>query len=275
MFDQSAIQELKHADDNRAMSEALHAAFDRNQIALAIPEGYTLESLEGLYPLRQRPRGLMSTNNIESFALYFEKHASAGATVFVGNMTATAVLNLGSPEFPGHADDLAKFAPDKTAAFMALERACGQVGQLNQRDLAEFFEDWSDHIKAFHNDESISNGAAATTVRTVTVDAAKKMTSVEATLEVEHSAMESLRASSSAGKLPTRFDFTCEPYLGMQERKLSVRISIHPTEKTVGFSLRIAVLEAHKQEMQAELADRIHDAINGGPVIIGSYAPSK
>lgn len=42
MFDQTAIQELKHADDNRAMSEALQAAFDRKQIALAIPDGYTL-----------------------------------------------------------------------------------------------------------------------------------------------------------------------------------------------------------------------------------------
>ena len=272
MFDQSAIQELKRADDNRMMSEALHAAFSKGQIALAVPDGYSLESLEKFYPLRQRPRGVMNTDSIESFAAYFEAHASDGATVFVDGMNATAVLNLGNPKEPGHADDLAKFAPEMTAAYTALLKSSNN--QLNQRDLAEFFEDWSDHIQVFHEDEAMPCGAAATTVRTVTVDAAKKMTSTEATLRVERSAMESLKASSSAGQLPTRFTFNCEPYLGMSPRDFSVRISVHPGEKAVTFSLRIAVLETHMQEMVAELADRIHDAIKG-PVIIGSYTPSK
>ena len=272
MLDQSAIRELKHADDNRAMSEALSAALSNGQITLAVPEGYSLESLEKFYPLRQRPRGVMTTDSIESFASYFKAHASDGATVFVNGMNATAVLNLGNPKEPGHADDLAKFAPEMTAAYTALLRASNN--QLNQRDLAELFEDWSDHIQAFHDDELMSNGAAATTVRTVTVDAAKKMTSTEATLQVERSAMESLKASSSAGLLPTNFLFNCEPFLGMSSRDFLVRISVHPGEKAVTFSLRIAVLEAHKQEMSVELAQRIREAIQG-PVIIGSYTPSK
>lgn len=273
MFDQSAIQELKHADDNRAMSEALSAALSKGQITLAVPDGYSLESLEKFYPLRQRPRGVMVTDSIESFAAYFEAHASDGATVFVNGMNATAVLNLGSPKEPGHADDLARFSPEMTAAYTALLKSSNC--QLNQRDLAEFFEDWSDHIQTFHEDELMTNGAAATTVRTVTVDAAKKMTSTEATLQVERSAMESLKASSSAGLLPTRFTFNCDPYLGMSSRNFSVRISVHPGEKAVTFSLRIAVLETHTQEMVIELAQRIRDAIQGGPVIIGSYTPSK
>ena len=64
----------------------------------------------------------MTTSSVAPFAEYVDQHKEPGAAVFVDQdaMTAVAVLNLGTPDQPGHADNIAKMVAKRMAAFAAL-----------------------------------------------------------------------------------------------------------------------------------------------------------
>lgn len=110
--------------------------------------------IEAFMPERIRARGTMQTPFVRDFAAYATQHADAGTTVFVDaqEMAATAVLNLGGPDAPGHADNKAKLTPIKTAAYKALLGITGRP--ITQQDAAEFFEDWVGQLAYFGGGET-------------------------------------------------------------------------------------------------------------------------
>lgn len=272
MFDKDAIKALQEGESITAAATAVQAA----QEVVALPNDFTLHDLEHLQENRRRARGEMSTRFIVPFASYAEQHHEAGATVFVDpeNLTATAVLNLGTPMHPGHADNLARLQLKRTAAYSAL---CTIVqAQRSQVEIAEFLEDW-EQMKCFSYGNEIKRPQAIAAIRKITIDSSRKLESSEQQLGATRSAFESVQASSFE-PLPTTLYFSCKPYSDLEERLFVLRLSILTGDSKPKIMLRIQSPETHAEEMAAELVSLVATAIDPAvaiPVLVGTYRPTK
>ena len=265
------IAAIKASQAITAAAAAVNGALADGSGVTALHEDFKLHDLENYLPFRRRPRGTMATRFIAPFAEYAIAHAGEGATVFVNpdDMTATAVLDLGNVESPGHADSKAKLTPNKTADYAALLQITS--GPRSQQDVAEFLEDWADHVECFNADTSINVPLAIAAVRKITIESAQRIESEEQSMSATRSAFESIKASSQE-PLPTTIQFTCPPYADLNERTFVLRMSILTGERTPKLVLRIQKLETHTEEIANELMLRISDAIGPElPVLVGAY----
>lgn len=239
----------------------------------ALPEHYKLHDVEKWMGSRRRAIGTMKTSSVEDFAAYVEQHSETGATVFVNAeaMRAVAVLNLGEPDMPGHADNTAEFAPKATAAFTAM--LCIANGQpRSQQDVAEFMEDWPSMVSCYNEEGAIPNPKAIAAVRKVTIEAMRKMESQEKQLSASRSAFESVQATSTE-PLPTLIYFETVPFHGLQSRLFVMRLGVRTGGDKPAITLRVQNMEQHNEDMAKELTDLVGDAINTLPVLIGTYNP--
>lgn len=276
MFDKEtliALQEVQ-AIDSACMAISDSITKERKHLA-ALPSDYKLHDLEHYLAGRRRARGLMATANLVSFAEYVTTHAEAGATVFVDQktMSATAVLNLGTSDDPGHADNKAQLTPERTAAYTSLLLHATGAGHT-QKAIAEWMEDWADNIEAFAADGTpIKPPQAVAAVRKITIDAMRKVESAEQALSASKSAFESVQASSTE-TLPALILLSCQPYADLDQRTFALRLGVLTGEATPKVNLRISKFEEHQEQMATELADLITDAFDDGnvPVLLGSYS---
>ncbi len=265
------IVAIKTSHAITAAAAAVSCALADGSGVTALPEDFKVRDLENYLPFRRRPRGTMATRIIAAFAEYAMAHAGDGATVFVdpADMTATAVLDLGSVESPGHADNKAKLTPNKTADYAALLQIT--AGPRSQQDVAEFLEDWAGQVLCFNGADEIKAPLAIAAVRKITIESAQRVESEEQSLSATRSAFESIKASSQ-DPLPTTIYFACQPYADLAERTFVLRLSILTGEKTPKLVLRVQKLDTHAEEMANELVERITDAIGPElPVLVGSY----
>lgn len=273
MFDKEAIQELTKAEATWNANSCIDNAINVNRGALALPDNFGLHDIESYLPNSRRERGTMSTQALPDFAAFAKAHADVGATVFINtkSISATAVLNLGNKEAPGHADHLAAYNPPALAAYAALLQINGRA--LSQQDIAEFLEDWPGLWEALHDNETMTAPATIAAVRNITIEALRKAETSTAQLSATQSTFEQVKASSGANKLPTHIYFKCTPFLGFETRTYVLRLSIHTGEKAPSLKLRIVNKEQHDEELGNELAAKVRDAFgNAMPVHLGSYS---
>ncbi len=276
MLDKEAVKALQHSVGIQQASEAVTIAFHEQAPILGLPDHYEVHDLEKFQPTRRRARGVMATSSLAAFAEYTTAHIEKGTTVFVDMdaMSATAVLNLGIPEAPGHADNRAKFSAKATAAYVALRHIANGTGR-KQVEIAEFLEDWPSNIKCFNDDGDITPPRAIAAVRKITIEALRKLESEEQSLSASRSAFESVAATSKE-PLPTTIYFTCVPYVGLAERTFVLRLGVLTSGDKPSVVLRIVKAEEHAEEMGNELAALIADKFSNGdgdapPVLLGSY----
>lgn len=214
----------------------------------------------------------MATSNVPDFAAYVAAHQEAGAAVFIqqDKMTAIAVLNLGTPIAPGHADNTATLAPKKTAAYTALKSIATGTGCAQQK-MAEFLEDWPAQITCFNDAGVITPPKAIAAIRKISIENLKKLENSEAQLSASRSAFESVTATSTE-PLPTTIYFKTVPYHGLQERDFVLRLGILSGGDKPAVNLRIINQEQHEEDMAVELSELVKAAITDLPVLIGEYA---
>lgn len=268
MLDKETIQALQEGHSILAANDSMPAPS-----VAALPEHYKIHDVEKWMQVRRRAIGAMKTSSVDDFAAYVDHHAESGATVFVNAdaMRAVAVLNLGEPEAPGHADNTAEFAPKATAAFMALQQiANGQP--RSQQEVAEFMEDWPSMVSCYNEEGTIPNPKAIAAVRKVTIEAMRKMESQEKQLSASRSAFESVQATSTE-PLPTLIYFEAVPYHGLKSRLFVMRLGVRTGGEKPAITLRIQNMEQHNEEMAVELTEIVGNAINTIPVLIGTYQP--
>lgn len=276
MFTKDALETLTQAEAISAANAALTqtVAPTNGEAAIALPESFKVHDLEHYLPTRRRLRGSMTTPVLADFAVYTIDHKEAGATVFVGadNMQAVAVLNLGTPDEPGHGDNRVVLAPPKTAAFSAL-LSIANGGQRRQTDVAEYLEDWAPLIRC-ENDagDDVPVKLAAAAVRKLTIEGTKRLETSEQSLSASRSAFEQVRATA-VDTLPVFINVTCEPYQGLADRTFRLRLGIVTGDKPA-LVLRVVKREQHDEEMAQELAQLVRGALTGSdvPVLVGSYS---
>lgn len=266
-----------------AMREGLEATAAHNAVTDAITtdvgvtalhQDIKVRDLEDYLPHRRRQRGTFSTAYVDPFCEYAKTHADDGATVFVdaSEMTAHAVLDLGSVHAAGHADHHARLQLKRTAAFDALLQFSGRTHK--QQAVAEFFEDWAPHARMefFHGDEAITLKQAIAAVRRITIDSVRKVDSEQQQLSANLSAFESVQASSK-DPLPTTIYVHTKPYADLAERTFVLRLAIHTGDSVPTLTLRIQNMEQHTEEMGQQLAALVFDGIDGDmPVLLGKYS---
>ncbi len=270
MFNKESIEALQYGGGIHEASAAVRAAFAETNL-VGLPGHFGLHDLEKYLPNRRRMRGVMETSSIADFAHYVARNAEEGAAVFVHSksMVANAVLNLGTPEKPGHADNRAQIKPDTTAAYAAL-RQVAQGQALEQVRVAEFLEDWAPHISCFKDEGEISIKHAIAAVRNITIEGLRKVEASEQQLSASKSTFEAVTASSK-DPLPTTIYFRCVPYQGFESRLFVLRLGIRTSDKPA-ITLRIVNAELHEEQMAQELATKVREAIDGTcTVLIGDY----
>lgn len=270
-MDKDAVKQMQTGVGIEQASKAIRDATISKQQSVALPNGFALHDIEHIYPNRLRLRGTMETPCLADFAEYLPKDSGAKCFVDHQSMRAIAVINMGTVDAPGHADDTAEYKPTQTAAYAAVLGAHGKSSRFSQREMAEWLEDWIDELEFFNADQAIDKRHAITAIRNVDIAAATKHShSVEA-LSESRSAFDSVTASS-ANPLPTLLYFKCLPYTDLDERNFVLRLHLHLSSDKPQFSVTIQRLEQHRQDMAAELADKVRAALPSMPVFVGSYA---
>lgn len=267
------IEAIKHHQAIVAATTAIDSTMFHCDRPVALPADFELHDLEHYMEHRRRPRGTMTTRFIPPFAHYANHFAEDGAIAFVNpaDMSATAVLNFGSIDAPGHADNLVKLTPQKTSPYQALLQITS--GQQSQRAVAEFLEDWSAHIECFDAEGAIKTAQAAAAVRKITIESAQQVESEEQSLSASRSAFESIKVSSKE-LLPATIHFTCRPYADLSDRTFVLRLGVLTTDKTPKLVLRLQKAEQHEEEMANELVELIAAELAGTSVValVGKYS---
>lgn len=271
------IETLKALQESQAITAASAAIRDAVEVMggsfAALPSDYKLHDFESFMNVRRRARGVMSTASLQSFTAYTKFHEENGASVFVdsASMSATAVLNLGTSDEPGHADNKAKLVLQLTAAFKAVLGIATGTG-YKQATIAEFIEDWPDQVRCFNADGAITNGKAVAAIRKLTIETMRKLESEEQQLSTSRSAFESVQATSKE-PIPTIIEFKCQPYADLQERTFSLRLAVKTEGDKPTISLRIVNFERHAEDMANELVELICAEFETPDiaVLVGSY----
>lgn len=273
MFDKEAIEAIQ---EGAGIYQAKHAVLDALKVegAVALPEDYKVRDLEDFMPKRRRMRGLFKTNVIADFAAYVTTNKEAGAAVFVSaddmrDLSAWAILNMGTPAAPGHTDNRAKLLLRMTAAYLAL-RGHTSNGCISQVKAVEFVEDWSDCIECFKDAEKLTNAKAIAALRRITIDSYRKQETVEKSHSASKSAFESVTVNEFES-LPTHIYFTCVPFQELAKRTFVLRVGVQTSGDKPSISLRVINEELHAEEMSQEFAGLVRDALKDVPVGVGFY----
>lgn len=239
-----------------------------------LPAGTGIESLERFSSERFRFRGAMETTSIDDFVRYSSGYAKedekARCFIDADNMLARSIFNIGTLDNPGHADNVASIKLKKTAPFRALLSINGE--HLNQKQIAEWLEDWSDYLIAFDADgNTMKIAQAAQAVRRVTIQQTNASDHEDGDFSGKKSLMQSIEASSK-DVMPVAFEFKCVPYEGLGERAFSLRNSLLKRNDPV-FVLRIVQLEAKEEAIANEFRDLLIGKFDGKPVeaFIGTF----
>jgi uncharacterized protein YfdQ (DUF2303 family) len=272
MFTKEALEFLAESDAISAAGNQLQSALKTNTPTIALPDSLQLHSIEHLLPHRMRMRGRFATTSLASFANYITTNKEAESTIFVNpfELEAEAILDFGNPTTPGHAQNVAAYKPQKMAEYLAVLAACKV--QLTQRAIAEFLEDWRDNIACLDAaGQAIEPNHAISAVRDLTIEASKKVGTVEQNLNASRSSLESVTAKGTLHALPSQINFTCKPYADLKDRRFELRLSVLTSETKPTFSLHIKKAEHHQAEMQLELQSLIAGQNTGLTVQIGTY----
>ncbi|HDS9215409.1 TPA: DUF2303 family protein [Klebsiella oxytoca] len=239
-----------------------------------LPQNTSVESLERYSLERFRFRGAMDTTSIDDFVRYSVGYAQeeekARCFIDADNMLARSIFNIGTLDNPGHADNVASIKLKKTAPFRALLAINGD--HLNQKQIAEWLEDWSDYLLAFDvGGNTMTIAQAAQAVRRVTIQQATQADHEDSDFGGKKSLMQSIEASSKE-VMPVAFEFKCVPYEGLGERRFSLRNSLLKSSDPV-FVLRIVQLEAQEEAIANEFRDLLVGKFDGKPVdtFIGNF----
>ncbi|UTV28966.1 DUF2303 family protein [Photobacterium atrarenae] len=252
-MDKSAIQQIQESGSAKEfLAQLAGAGFP----VAALPENFALHSLESFMPNRNTFRGLMKTANIDEFVRYHEEYQTEGNQCFINadSMSALTIFDLGTHNFPGHCKHQAQLTLRKTALFRALLNVNEE--RLGQKQLAEWIEDYSASIQVFSTaGDVIENAVASAAVRNMKFEAKAGRESNVDDFSQHQSEYESIAVrTKDEFPMPAVFKFTCEPYLGLDERVFELRMSTIGNDTLV---LRIKKLEQHQEEMGEEFQEKL------------------
>lgn len=275
-LDQNSIKSLQEQMAAIQLGKNIPQTFEP---ICALPDNFSIHSLEHYSEYRSRFKAKLETEHIASFLHYFQSNASDETPLFVSqdDMGASAMFDIGTVEQPQHGDHLVRLKLKKTAEMLAFEAVTGKTdfgrpARLNQREAAEWIEDWRDSITAIDGEsEQIEIKRVIATIRNITIDAKATRESSHGDLSESQSILESIEARSKEGSIPTYLEFKCIPHHGLREHTFAFRLSISTDEK-VGIKFTRIRPEKDQEEIAEGFVDLLRSEVgDNNQVLIGDY----
>lgn len=275
--DENLIATLQRLDDERIIQANIELADALESGGmLALPSDFSVHDLEHALRHRRRLRGKFRTSRIADFVAY----ARAGRddlkpTVFVSNdsLVATAVLNIGDMESPGHADDRAHLILTPTAEWRALQEVDGTV--YSQAEFLDRHADWDYAIDFVRAGKTVPTAAAVAALRDVSITRSTSRSFLELPNKRQQGSLEAVEVNALAD-LPDGFIFTFRPADELPVMKALCRLVLLPSEddnpKKAFVRVRVTGLEALKAEIVREFVARLQgEFVGDATVYVGSY----
>lgn len=267
---------LLHIEAQALIAAAKPITIEDGSSLVVLPDSVSLQSLERYQPMRDRFRGALKTQSLRDFSKYVERHNDTGMGETPGGfidqdaMSATVIFNLGTPDEAGHGDDRATLALKPTAAYTAVQTIVGKT--LSQQALAEWIEDWAPHITATAGNETLSNPAAISGIRKMTIKATSQRDSSVGDFSASRSAMDDIEAKSQE-TLPTAFLFQLIPFEGLAGSVINLRLSVITGEDKPVLKLRWVGEESQREDFAREFKAVLESEVGGFvPLTIGTFA---
>lgn len=246
--------------------------------AVALSNGYKLESLECFNKYKNQFEGNFRTHILNDFASYVDENnpKDDSLKLFISSefMTAITYFDMGSVELPGHCLHSARLDLKKTPEYSEYLKITGKHGEsLSQEELIEFLIDFPAPIDFFNQDnEPMDFKKALTALRTLSMEKlANKTQTVEHGLS-ERSALERVELAGRA-EIPCYAIFSAAPYDGFSVFGFKTRLKI-TTKNEIRFSLYRINEGSAEEAMAREFEAKIQEVITGINVYIGAFSVS-
>lgn len=243
--------------------------------AVAVPNDHSLQSLELYNATRDRFRGYLMTSSLEDWFAYVNANSNTDtSTVFVNkdDMTAKAILDLGSDETPLHCQHTAKLSAESTPIFNAANHV--HESKFSQEQTVEWLEDWGEHLTVIDkNDEEMTLSEAVAAIRRIEVNKKSNADFESGESHAKLSRSEQIEAKSK-GRQVHSLRLTCIPYEGLEPVQVEIRLIVLSSETpTIRFRVLrgTEIREAIAQDFKAKIKENIKDI----PVYVGSFSSAS
>lgn len=237
-----------------------------------VPVNWKLEDIEKHLDMPTRHRLAIATHDIEGFIAVSNESPAPDKACYVDDdkLGAVTFFNLGTPEKPGHADHKIALTLRATAEYKELCRIDGHA--MDQRAMAEWLEDWREFITPVWPEGVQAEGMtkAISVIRNLTIDAKKQTEHTVADFGAEKSDLEKIEARGRDLPPPSRFIFNCNPYQGLDDRAIELRLSVITSGNGPSYKLRIVRADQLKQDLAEEFAEHLRNQLLDVAVVIGT-----
>lgn len=276
-MDASAIKEIQLSQATARSQQGLTDALVAERGAFMAHADFKLIDIEHLLPAPIRHRFKFATDSIDDYIGYLVEEATSNSLLLLRPdlMTAHCRLVHGTDREPQHCTHTATYNPIKTAAYEAMLKAC-ERSPCSQSAVAEFIEDWADHIECYNSSqEPMTVGQAVSKIRAMKIDATAERGSTDGDFEQSLSESEKIELRA-ANEFPAVLTFACTPYTGFKERTFTIRLSIITDARRPAISLRVVRHDLAVEEMGEEMRQKIDLGLNEAnidlPIFIGREA---
>ena len=242
---------------------------------LVLQNDQRVESLEKLLDQPLFHRATFTTDSFKSFADYVSLEAKdEDSCIYINKteMRATCVFNQGSGTSPQWETHKAKLFARLTADYKVLRSCAYPPVSFTQREFADFLED-NAHTITFPDNLTLAD--ARHRIMRLDIQATAKAGFSEGDLNRERTAMESVEISSGDTSPPTRFTFTCVPYVELPKREFECRIIYKTSDESrregPAISYQIIALEQHEEDIAEQFAERLNSAQLVENIYLGTY----
>ncbi len=253
--------------------EAAGKILPTDSLAVVLPEGCQVVTLEKWQAGRSRFRGIYSTHSLADFSAYVSERLIPTAKGFIDQdeMTCTLLFNLGDDDKPGHADDRALLKLKPSAGYKAVQAVGGRP--MPQKDLSDWIEDWHQYLTPVDAEgKPIAVAKAIAAVRTITVKATSESETSVGDTSASRSAMDQIEARSKE-TLPTALLFNVVPFEGLTEQQIQLRISVITSGSQPVLKLRWLGEELQREDIAQEFKQVLEDKIGSAAKLsLGSFA---
>nr|DAY45322.1 MAG TPA: protein of unknown function DUF2303 [Caudoviricetes sp.] len=238
---------------------------------IALPDGFSLASLEQYEAQRYYPRGYYSTRDYRDLLAYAAAREAdfTGAAMYIDPEDMVARIIFDYDGGRGHGKNTASCDAAATPLYHALGRICG--GITSQKELVQLLEDWAGDISAHDKDGAeIPLNTAVSLLSSLTVEKAKRIKQTQGDWEHERTVAEQA-ALKAEGQMVAELRITDELYTGTEEKiTVRARLSLVVADDKFALNLRLVGEEKHNREKAQEMRVMAENALQM-PVYNGYY----
>ncbi|MCU7917101.1 MAG: YfdQ family protein [Candidatus Thiodiazotropha sp. (ex Epidulcina cf. delphinae)] len=272
-MDKTAIQEINAQSALKALNVNLNEQHD----IVVIPDGATPVDLVQFTDKRRWFTGKFNSSCLSSFIDYINNNKDTHLPlthiyISTDSMTARAFFDIRHDDgSPGKCEHVATLGMRPTPEMSAIKDLCISDA-LNQRQLAEWLEEWGEIVTPFDKDNNdIDLKKAITAIRGMTIESLRKTDSEVGDMNQSRSTIDRIEAKGTAVTVAgfTAHHIMCYDEIATQD--ITVKLRIITTGETVAFKARMLRTQIIEQALRENLSDFIIKATAVSNTYLGEF----